>query len=554
MKNIELNIFANYPKIFKTNMSIYSKNIFYIILLINFEDLDFFEYINLSNYRLEWIVHILVCLGLSKCSDKFVNKFIHQIYLMEPLNKRINKIESIWYDISPKPYKPLIVKLISKLSFYEKKKFIQICFADKFSPTQLIINNIGTYEEFESLAIKNNCWEWIIDLFNSKYINIDKLINILQKIISRSRPENTFELKSKINQLINLSIRTLELSESYEYNINLLGYLILIYDHWLKIPFCDFLDHLATTHFLDKIQILKTILSNTKLIDKLISTLSEDHNCIMKEIIGLFVPNTNLYKYIDASDKENITNSFIKFSLNKYIHGYAFQYLIKTFKLGLDNIQTIFTYIGTKNIDIIFMLRKKHFIHMKNYLIDLNGHTIPDLKPEFFKMFNKYKLLTPNEIKQYILTNISHFNYWQIKKYIKLFEKEYIDALTENITRCEKCLFILSDIYKYVNYETINNTFKLLLEKNDISFLYYNIITSAIKKYPIKQIQNMFISHLENHPNIISNWIVLDVFDLCFISNSYDHVSSVLTNFIIKNKVSFDKETFIKYTNLYKVD
>jgi hypothetical protein len=193
---------------------------------------------------------------------------------------------------------------------------------------------------------------------------------------------------------------------------------------------------------------------------------------------------------------------------------------------------------------------------MKKYLIDSNRYINHELKDNFFHKFIKYKLLTPNEIKYYILDNVQylHLNPSVVNKYIKNFELEYIDALKDNITTSEKCIFILLSNYKFVSHDTIDSTFKLLIKKNDYSYIYYNIIKESIQKYPIKQIQNIFITNLTNYSVQRTNWILNDLFKLCFIENTYHEPNQILYNYLISNKSNFTKNIFIKYTNLYKVD
>ena len=100
MEQINTSFIQKYYKDKKDKLIVF-KNIFYIKLLGYFEDIDFLQRIETNNKinKFEWYFLVLMVLGISKCSDQFVNKFINEYYNTFPLKQRLRIIKSFNYEL-----------------------------------------------------------------------------------------------------------------------------------------------------------------------------------------------------------------------------------------------------------------------------------------------------------------------------------------------------------------------------------------------------------------------------------------------------------------------
>jgi len=548
METINFTNIKNIRKLKKTPI-IFVKNIFYIKLLVYFEDLEFIKYMNLKFNSFLWTVYILNCLIESKCSNKFLDQYIECYYTKHNLSQRLTQIIKLSWNNSVKN-----TKIIKRLSFYEKDKYADLSIKSGISPTVLLINKISSIDHLLYLSIKYNRWDCLIDMYLSKYINKDILVTHLPKCV-RYFKFNLDKTRKKIYRLISVCEEIPELCNSGNFLLDLLGCIFTVYN-----KNCNYhLIRLSTilTNFF-KTELSHIILSNQKLCDKFIEATNNFYSDFSIESIvsynlkfKLNIPELTIYK-------TNITNSFIrstctsKFSIPEK----TLIYLINNFKLDSIHIQTIFQHLDPEYDHLVNLLKKNHYIQIKNYLIDMQGSACPEIKCVFFKHFIKYKLLTPNEIKYFILDNINTFKYCNIKKFIKNFEEEYIFNLKSNILVSSNCLWILYNYYKNINDEIIRGVFEHIFKNNDQTYILYDIIESSIASgHSLRKIQDIFIEYFGKiNFNFKDNWVLLEIFECIFITNVYLGPLDSLIHLLQTNKRFFENSFWKKITSIYKVD
>jgi len=527
---------------------IFIKNIFYIKLLVYFEDLEFIKYMNLKSNCFLWTVYILDCLIKSKCSNKFIDLYIEFYYIKHNLSKRLKHIIKLtrWNDIIDKS------KIVKKFSFYEKEKYAELSIRSGISPTILLINKISSVDHLLDLSIKYNRWDCLIDMYLSKYISKDILVIHLPKCIKYFE-FNLEKPRKKINRLISVCEKTPELANSGNFLLELMCCMFTIYNKNLHY----YLVRLSTivTNFF-KTELYHVILSNQKVCDKFIETSNDFYSDFsIESIINSHIFGTNFKTNIYPIYKTNITNSFIVCTSKTSIPENTLIYLINNFKLETIHIQTIFKHLNPEYDHLVDLLKKPHYINMKNYLIDMQGSAYPEIKCAFFKYFIKYKLLSPNEIRHFILDNINSFKHWNIRKFVRNFEDEYVMHLKSNILVSSNCLWVLYYYYKIVNDEIITAVFDHIFKKNEQTYIYYDIIEgSIISGYSLRKIQNIFIKYFEQIKiNFKDNWVIAEIFEYIFITNVYLDADDSLIKLLETNKRLFEKSLWKKISSTYKV-
>jgi len=511
----------------KNKLTIY-KNIFYIKLLGYFEDIDFLQWINIDKQanKFEWYFLVLIVLGISKCSDQFINKFINEYYITFPLKQRLVLIANFNYSLlGVNIYR--IIKLISKLSFYEQKHFIKIRLDRDFTPTQLIIYKLTTIDEIVKYMNEKDSLSCALNLYNSKYI--DK--NIFLKIANKTFVSN----KSYVCK-IKTWLQLIDISLEIDYQLNLLVFILLNCD--TLYPFKILIKKMPSNS-------LDMIMLNKTLCEKFIRSLLEFYDINRsKSIIKIMGKKINP----TIEQKNIIINCLIKI-LNKFSAEDLFVYLIKIFKLVPQDVDIILKNLSNLSILSILSiskLTKSYLIHLKDCLIDKNEYFYPELRIELFKRFIKFKLVNENEIRHFILDNVLYLKYYQIKKYIKNFKQDYFEALVTNTntntnTIILNSLWILHFKFNVTNFELVEKTFSIL-KSDEQDWVIYDLINSLIKKFNLEKIQNVFLQILEqfNYKKCLLSWLFTDILRLCLIDNKIEKIT--------KEK----KDMLNKFLNFYK--
>lgn len=532
----------------KYNKKNFTKNIFYIKLLVYFKDLHFIQYIDLSTYDILWVKSIIYCLIECKCPDTLIDTFIENYYFKFNLNKRLNQISDNIENIN----------FVKRLSFYEKKKYADIYIRFGDSPTVLLVNKISCVNHLVNLSVKYNRWDCLINMYLSKYIGQDLLLAHLPKTVKYFGTDCFYDLKingKKLHRLIETYEQIPELSNSKVFLLDLIGLIVSIYDKKFNYHF-DKLSIIASNFF--KTDMYNIIFSNDKLCKKIIECPGDTSVLSISQFITKLFDEKKIN--IISEYKTNIAKGFVS-GTRKIFYSVTQEtviFLIKKFKLEAQHIQYIFANLNKHDDHLLCILKKSDFIQMKNYLIDSQGSADPDIKCEFFKYFIKYKLLTPNEIKFFILDNIQGLNYCLVKKFVKEFEPEYIQVLLANMYVSEKCLWTLSYYYKsYVSKDLIIEAcVKNIIHKNEDSYVNLGIIDKMTsKEYPIKKIQELIINSLDvMTTNKKYDWCFMDLLKIYFINNKYFEPYDKLINIINSKKHLFPYGSWKELINLYKVD
>lgn len=523
MEQINTSIIKDYfsHKKIDTKLIIY-KNTFYIKLLGYFEDMDFFQYLKFTKQvtKFEWYFIVLIILSISKCSDQFVNKFINEYYNTFPLKQRLRIIKSFNYELLGANI-PQVIKLFNKLSFYEKEKFISIWLKKNYSPTQLIVCRLVTPDQMIKYMNEKYCLCCAINLYNSKYIDINTLLEIANKAF-------------KSNEYYNLNTKTwLQLASiclDINYQLNLLTFNLT--NCFSLYPFKKLVKLLPSNT-------LSIIISNEKLCVQFIESLVEYYDLDRtKEIIKFMGKKINP----TFEQKEILIHSLIK-GLNKYTVDDIFVYLIKIFKLEPKDVGIILQNIEFDIHDFVHKLDKPYIVYLKEYIIDSNKYLNRTFKFDLFKKFIRYKLLNDNEIKYFILDNAHYLKYYQVKKYIKNFKQEYIQSLLNN-TNTANSLWILHLKFNITNQELVENVFAMI-KPNEQDWIIYDILKSLLEKINKENIQNIFLEKLKEFSvkRYRLSWLFSDILRLCLITNPINLLTSekedILTKFVHIYKRSY---------------
>ena len=256
--------------VLKEDPKIFIKNIFYIKLLVYFEDIKFIEYMDIKSNCFLWIFNILYCLIQSKCSKKFIDKYVELYYINQNLQQRLKQINKIFTTSNNIKF----IQLVKRLSFYEKDKYTRLSIEFGLSPINLLINKISNIDRILDLTLKYNRWDCLIDMYLSKYININILIKHLPKCIKFSNNQ-LIKPGKKINRLICTCEKIPELINSEKFLLELFGNILSVYNKKLKYHFIK-LGTYVSRFFNSKLDDI--ILSNQKLCEKFIFTTSNLEN------------------------------------------------------------------------------------------------------------------------------------------------------------------------------------------------------------------------------------------------------------------------------------
>jgi hypothetical protein len=516
MEQINTSFIQKYYKDKKDKLIVF-KNIFYIKLLGYFEDIDFLQRIETNNKinKFEWYFLVLMVLGISKCSDQFINKFINEYYIIYPLKQRLLMLSNFDFYLLSSNF-PRIIKLIKKLSFYEQEKFIKIQLKNNLSPTQLIICKLITREQIIKYINEKQSLSCAINLYNSKYIDKNMVLEIANKSFA-SNKSCVYEIKTWL-QLI-------DIFQDIDFQLNLFVFNLL--NCYSLYPIKKLIEKMPSNT-------LNMIISNKKLCEKFIKSLVEFYDISrVKSIIKLMGKKINP----TLEQKNILIHSLIK-TFNKFSCEESFVYFIKIFKLTPEDVEIIL-----KNVSNLYIvdIGKVYLVHLKQCIIDRNEYFNPELKVDLFKKFIRFKLVNENEIRYFILDNTQYLKYYYIKKYIKNFKNDYYQALTDNSSNTPNSLWILHFKFKVTNLELIEKVFSTI-KPDEQDWVIYDLLSSLIKKFDLNKIHDVFLELLKRFSikKYVISWLFNDILSLCLVDNK------------IENLTPEKKDVLNKFINVYK--